>query len=136
MAGVSGYYLIECLVTVSLVTLLMASGFMLSTSYLMAVQKSLGCMVLFTELQAGQLLALSRDMDVTFQVTDNRLRRTHPEESHSIPSFPNQILRLSNASGIGFTDRGHTKFAGTLFIDDDPSLAVSLGVGFGKVTLK
>ena len=131
-----GYLLMEFILTISIVSMLMLSAFIFSSSYLFSLQNNLAGVLLFSQLQQGQMLAMTRDTDVTFQINHNTFERILPSYAVCWFPFTNQTLELTNKSGLGFTESGHTKYSGTLKINGLTSPAVSLGIGFGKVTLK
>ena len=131
-----GYLLIELILTISVVSVLMLSSFIFCSSYLFSLQNNLAGVLLFSQLQQGQMIAMARDTDVTFQINHNRLERLLPSSSVCWIPFTNQTLQITNKSGMGFTESGHTKYSGTIKINGLNSPAISLGIGFGKVTLK
>jgi len=133
---VSGYLLVETILTLSILGLLLVSAFTITTSYLSSLQNNLTCFLLFSELQYGQMMAVTQNTDVTFNLNNAAFSMSLPYHSVYFYPFSNQQLQITNASGIGFTESGHTKYSATIKINGLTSPAVSLGVGYGKVTLK
>ena len=131
-----GYLLLEVMVTFFILSVMILSSFRMTTSYISSLLNRLTGLALFSQLQCGQTMAMSIDSDVVFQLKNNTLLRTMPNPVVCLKPFSNQTLTLTNKSGIGFTQDGHTKYAGTLKINGLDTPQVSLGVGYGKVTLK
>lgn len=125
MENCRGFFLIDLLITLSIVSILLASEVMITRSILSTLEIKHTAVALFSKLQAGRCKALAEDTDVVFQM-----------DALQGVSSSHAALSISNAAGIGFTDHGTTKFAATIRINNLTAPAVSLGVGYGKVTLK
>ena len=133
-----GYALIELLITFFILMLFFTVLIVSIPNFFNKLNTNFFAIQVYNDLANARDLALSLDKDATCMITPTSFKIYLDSELVKEIKIPLSIKVSSTANIIGFKGAsGFTKFAGTItFSFKNYVKTISLGVGFGKLTLK
>lgn len=133
-----GYVLLELIIGLAISALIIASLFLAVTNLANKTSLNLFSQQLLHELSLARNIAITKDQDITCQISGNTIQIKSENQIIKELIVPNGVQISCSTPLLGFKGgTGFTKFAGTLTLrKKNYQETLTLGVGFGKVQLK
>ncbi|MFC1771532.1 Tfp pilus assembly protein FimT/FimU [Candidatus Margulisiibacteriota bacterium] len=134
-----GFFLLEMVITISVISVLVVSPLLYLPKLIDKVQCQQVCFQAYQMISLARFSAMALNEDVLIKAQDNILTLSYKDILYKSLSAPVYFVFSINGSNkqAGFKASGHSKFARTITITSKyHSRAISIGIDKGKITLK
>ncbi len=133
----NAFFLIEFIVVLSIISILISFSISFGIDLLKNIYCNMSAITCYQLINIARLKAIAFDSDTTIQIRDSVLITNSDQNNHHFPLSSSIRHTISNKGKLGFKTSGNTKYAGTITLKNHfCTRKVSLGVGYGKITLK